>query len=99
MIAEYEQLPLPDALKIPRPYALGLMHKHLPEMRVHTGLKEAPIFSPLVANFYKGLAVTVPLPLRQLPVVCGRAVHPRAAFRRRKRARYRFFRCPGLQRH
>jgi N-acetyl-gamma-glutamyl-phosphate reductase len=68
MIADYERVPLPEALKSPRPYALGLMHKHLPEMRVHTGLKEAPIFSPVVGNFYKGLAVTVPLPLRQLPV-------------------------------
>lgn len=68
MIADYEQSPLPEVLKSPRPYALGLMHKHLPEMRVHTGLKEAPIFSPVVGNFYKGLAVTVPLPLRQLPV-------------------------------
>jgi N-acetyl-gamma-glutamyl-phosphate reductase len=68
MIADYEQFPLPEALKSPRPYALGLMHKHLPEMRVHTGLDEAPIFSPVVANFFKGLSVTVPLPLRQLPV-------------------------------
>lgn len=68
MIADYEQSPLPDALRSPRPYALGLMHKHLPEMRVHTGLDEAPIFSPVVANFFKGLSVTVPLPLRQLPV-------------------------------
>lgn len=68
MIADYEQSPLPAALKSPRPYALGLMHKHLPEMRVHTGLKHAPIFSPIVGAFYKGLSVTVPLPLRQLPV-------------------------------
>ncbi len=68
MIADYEQSPLPERLKSPRPYALGLMHKHLPEMRVHTGLDEAPIFSPVVGNFFKGLSVTVPLPLRQLPV-------------------------------
>lgn len=76
MIADYGQSPLPEALRSPRPYALGLMHKHLPEMRVHTGLKEAPIFSPVVANFYKGLSVTVPLPLRQLPVAPSpRALH------------------------
>jgi N-acetyl-gamma-glutamyl-phosphate reductase len=67
MIADYEQMPPREALKSPRPYALGLMHKHLPEMRVHTGLTHAPIFSPIVASFYKGLAVTVPLPLRHLP--------------------------------
>jgi len=68
MIADYERSPLPGALKSPRPYALGLMHKHLPEMRVHTGLEQAPVFSPVVENFYKGLSVTVPLPLRRLPV-------------------------------
>ena len=66
MIADYETNP-PPALRSPRPYALGLTHKHLPEMRAHTGLASAPIFSPVVANFYKGLSVTVPLPLAQLP--------------------------------
>jgi N-acetyl-gamma-glutamyl-phosphate reductase len=66
MIADYEVNP-PPALKSPRPYALGLTHKHLPEMRAHTGLASAPIFSPVVANFYKGLSVTVPLSLAQLP--------------------------------
>ncbi len=66
MIADYETNPAP-ALLSPRPYALGLTHKHLPEMRAHTGLASAPIFSPVVANFYKGLSVTVPLPLTKLP--------------------------------
>jgi len=42
----------------PRPYALALAHKHLPEMAAHTGLKSAPVFTPIVGNFYKGLAVT-----------------------------------------
>lgn len=45
-------------LMSPRPYALELTHKHLPEMAAHTGLKLAPIFTPIVGNFYKGLAVT-----------------------------------------
>ncbi len=66
MIADYEQNP-PAALQSPRPYALALMHKHLPEMRVHTGLTHAPVFNPVVASFYQGLAVTVPLPLHALP--------------------------------
>ncbi len=65
MIADYEQNPLAK-LKSPRPYALALMHKHLPEMRVHTGLAMPPIFNPVVAAFYQGLAVTVPLPLQRL---------------------------------
>ncbi len=53
-------------LASPRPYALGLAHKHLPEMMAHTGLTQAPVFMPVVGNFYKGLCVTVPLQLSQL---------------------------------
>ena len=67
LIAAYRQSPLPAQLESPRPYALNLMHKHLPEMQAHTGLTSAPIFIPVVANFYQGLAVTIPLPLRQFP--------------------------------
>ena len=65
MIAQYEAGGDP-ALMAPRPYALTLAHKHLPEMAAHTGLDNAPLFTPVVANFYKGLAVTVPLHLAQL---------------------------------
>ncbi len=65
MIAAYETNPA-AALRSPRPYALGLTHKHLPEMRVHSGLEVDPIFNPVIANFYRGLAVTVPLPLARL---------------------------------
>jgi N-acetyl-gamma-glutamyl-phosphate reductase len=65
MIAQYETASEPK-LTSPRPYALGLQHKHLPEMMAHTGLKSAPVFMPIVGNFYKGLAVTVPLHLSQL---------------------------------
>lgn len=50
----------------PRPYALGLMHKHGPEMRTHTGLTAKPVFMPILGNFYKGLTVSVPLHLSQL---------------------------------
>jgi N-acetyl-gamma-glutamyl-phosphate reductase len=53
-------------LGAPRPYGLTLAHKHLPEMMVHTGLTTQPIFMPIVANFYKGLAVSVPLHLKAL---------------------------------
>ncbi len=60
MIAEYEAGDNPK-LTSPRPYALGLTHKHLPEMRVQTGLAQAPVFTPVVGNFLKGLAVTVPV--------------------------------------
>jgi N-acetyl-gamma-glutamyl-phosphate reductase len=56
LIADYQGAQRVDA---PRPYALGLTHKHLPEMRVYAGLTVAPIFQPIVGPFYKGLAVTV----------------------------------------
>ena len=65
MIAEYETSG-DKRLTSPRPYALGLAHKHLPEMMAHTGLRHAPVFMPIVGNFYKGLLVTVPLHLSQL---------------------------------
>ncbi len=69
MIEQYQAAQasgLEPALTSPRPYALTLTHKHLPEMMAHTGLTTAPIFMPVVANFYKGLAVTVPLHLKDL---------------------------------
>jgi len=53
-------------LGAPRPYALKLAHKHVPEMMAHTGLKTKPLFMPIVGNFYKGLSVSVPLPLGQM---------------------------------
>jgi len=55
MIEHYRS---PQRIDAPRPYALGLAHKHLPEMRAYTGLNVAPIFQPIVGPFYKGLAVT-----------------------------------------
>lgn len=53
-------------LAAPRPYALALAHKHLPEMKTHTGLASAPVFMPIVGPFYKGLTVSVPLHLSQI---------------------------------
>ncbi|MDP9045078.1 MAG: N-acetyl-gamma-glutamyl-phosphate reductase [Pseudomonadota bacterium] len=53
-------------LDAPRPYALSLAHKHVPEMAVHARLGVAPMFMPIVGNFYKGLAVSVPLHRTQL---------------------------------
>jgi N-acetyl-gamma-glutamyl-phosphate reductase len=55
MIEDYQG---PQRIDAPRPYALGLAHKHLPEMCAYTGLTVAPIFQPIVGPFYKGLAVT-----------------------------------------
>ncbi|MGZ5277719.1 MAG: N-acetyl-gamma-glutamyl-phosphate reductase [Caldimonas sp.] len=64
MIEQYEAGGDPKLLS-PRPYALGLAHKHLPEMTTHSRLETRPIFMPVVGNFLKGLSVTVPLHLAE----------------------------------
>ena len=75
-------------LSAPRPYALSLKHKHLPEMQAHTGLLDKPLFMPVVGNFYKGLAVTVPLAFGQLaPGSDGKSIQ-RALARRYEGERF-----------
>lgn len=64
MIAEFEGGGIDTAFRI---YALGLSHKHLPEMRTHAGLAHPPIFAPAVARLNRGMLGEVPLPLKQLP--------------------------------
>jgi N-acetyl-gamma-glutamyl-phosphate reductase len=66
MIAEYEAAERSNALLSPRQYALSQAHKHLPEMQKVCGLTYAPIFDPIVADFYGGMAVSVPLHARLL---------------------------------
>ena len=62
LIAAYEA---PDTVKknleAPRHYALSLSHKHLPEMQKISGLESPPLFTPIVGEFYKGMAVCIPL--------------------------------------
>ena len=48
-------------------YALGLAHKHLPEIMKYTGLTRRPIFIPAVGNFRQGMLVELPLHLDLLP--------------------------------
>jgi N-acetyl-gamma-glutamyl-phosphate reductase len=52
----------------PRPYALALRHKHLPEMQAVVGLTQPPLFLPVVSDFYQGMLVSVGLLPRLLPV-------------------------------
>jgi len=61
MIAEYEGANRNPLLNGPRQYALTQQHKHLKEMGVVCGLENAPVFCPIVADFYSGMEVTVPL--------------------------------------
>jgi N-acetyl-gamma-glutamyl-phosphate reductase len=66
MIAEYESEERNPLLGAPRQYGLTQQHKHLKEMQAITGLGAAPMFSPIVADFYSGMTVTVPLFKAQL---------------------------------
>ena len=61
MIAQYEDENRSPLYKAPRQYALTQQHKHLKEMQKLCGLGTAPIFCPIVADFYSGMEVTVPL--------------------------------------
>ena len=61
MIADYESPDRDPLLDAPRQYGLGQAHKHLPEMAKVCGLENAPVFCPIVAPYYAGMEVTVPL--------------------------------------
>lgn len=50
-----------DKYHAPRPYALELTHKHLPEMRAVNGLAYSPHFYPVVGDMYQGMLVTIHL--------------------------------------
>lgn len=58
MIAEYET---PGAPADARPYALGLTHKHLPEMQAVCELEKPPVFLPVLVPVRQGMLVSVPL--------------------------------------
>jgi len=68
MIEEFEQTASPRYVEtVVRTYALTLSHKHVPEMKVHARLAHAPVFSPSVGRYYRGMIVDVPLQLWSLP--------------------------------
>jgi N-acetyl-gamma-glutamyl-phosphate reductase len=64
MIAEYESDGRSELLDAPRQYGLTQQHKHLKEMKALTGI--APVFSPIVSDFYSGMVMTVPIFKEQL---------------------------------
>ena len=61
MIAEYEGDERDILLEAPRMYGLSQQHKHLPEMSAVCNLENSPVFCPVVAPYYSGMEVTVPL--------------------------------------
>ncbi|MEJ0025749.1 MAG: N-acetyl-gamma-glutamyl-phosphate reductase [Rhizomicrobium sp.] len=67
MIAEFENTDSPAYVEtVARAYAMQLAHKHVPEMTERAGLRHAPVFSPYVGRFYRGMIVEVPLQLWSL---------------------------------
>lgn len=68
MIAEFEDKAAPSyTLEAYRAYALGLAHKHVPEMQMNMGLAHPPLFAPNVGRYAQGMIVEVPLQLWALP--------------------------------
>jgi len=66
MIAQYEAENRDKLLDYPRPYSLALKHKHLKEMLAMCELRATPAFLPIVADFYSGMCITVPVFSSQL---------------------------------
>jgi N-acetyl-gamma-glutamyl-phosphate reductase len=52
----------PHLMRGPRQYGLTQSHKHLPEMVAYSGVMSAPTFSPIVADYYSGILLSVALP-------------------------------------
>ena len=62
LIAEYEDENRDVRHESHRIYGINLAHKHLPEMQKLCGLKYQPVFSPILGDFYEGMATSVLLP-------------------------------------
>jgi N-acetyl-gamma-glutamyl-phosphate reductase len=60
-IGKYESPERKEYLAASLYYSLGLQHKHVPEMMLHTGLDYAPTFNPIICDFRQGMAMAVPV--------------------------------------
>ena len=65
-IAQYEDPDRNPELDSPRLYALNQAHKHLPEIKVMSGLDYEPVFNPYVCDYFQGMTVSVGLHARLL---------------------------------
>ncbi len=66
MIAEYEAEDRNPLLSAPRMYGISQQHKHLKEMAAISSLSNKPIFCPIVADFYSGMEVSIPLSVDEI---------------------------------
>lgn len=71
MIEKYEDSKRDNELDSPRQYSLNLNHKHLPEIKNICNLSFNPIFNPIVADYYNGMCVTVPIYSRLMSRIIG----------------------------
>lgn len=72
MIAEFEDAASEGYTTVPyRLYAMGLAHKHVPEIQAHGGLLSRPLFAPAVGRYAQGMLVEVPLYLSLMPGAPG----------------------------
>ena len=75
LIGIYENGEL-EGINSPKHYSLQLNHKHLPEMQYIAGLQYAPLFTPILGNYYKGMTTSLPLTTRLLnKKVSAKEVH------------------------
>ena len=77
MIAQYEASGRDPCLALPRPYAVGQMHKHLAEITEICNLQKPPVFQPIVCDFYSGMLVSVPLAREWFSAVGAAGAHAR----------------------
>ena len=54
-------------MEAPRLYGLSQSHKHLPEMQLYSGLTAPPVFTPIVSDYYAGMATSISLDRRLIP--------------------------------
>jgi len=66
LIETYQNPDNKEKLESPCFYALGLRHKHLPEMQKRSGLNNPPVFTPILGNYYRGMTVAVPVCVSEL---------------------------------
>lgn len=66
MIAQYEGEEKAAVMASPAIYGVAQDHKHLPEMQKICGLTRPPVFAPIVDDYYKGMAATVPFHMSML---------------------------------
>ena len=76
MIAAYEDpgRSRQDQRSSPGAYALSQSHKHIPEILKMTGLTQTPAFIPIVADYYSGMQVMIPIPPEELRCSAGGSV-------------------------